>query len=161
VRFPPGKPLGRLIYTFPWCYRRQYYSILLLHRVFCVPQAHRVRSKDRSKRIKTRDYDTRRRDSFLRDPSRPSTTLHRVGKHAYYHRAAADMGKGRVLLLVVEAPPGGPTDSTTLLPYAQKRTLPAGHTRAIHLITAVGGRSSTAALEGEMRRLVPSTQQGL
>ena len=31
-------------------------------------------------------------------------TLHRVGKHAYYHRAAADMGKGRVLLLVVEAP---------------------------------------------------------
>jgi hypothetical protein len=67
------------------------------------------------------------------------------------------MGKGRVFAAGGRGPSEGPTDSTTLLPYAQKRTLPAGDTHAIHLmITAVGGRSSTAALEGGMRRLVPT-----
>jgi len=126
ARFSSGKPLGQRIYTFSWCYRREYYSILSLHRVPRDPQAHRVGNEDRSK---TRGYDTRRRDSSLREPSRPSTILHRVEKHAYHYRAAADTGKGRVLLLVVEAPLG----ALPIAPHYYRTRRNAPYPRAIRM----------------------------
>jgi hypothetical protein len=148
--FPPGIPLGQLIYTFSWCYRRQYYSILLLHRVFRVPQAHQVRSKDRLKHATTTHDDAIPSSKILQDPLQPciksKTRVLLSGSGRYGERAcfaANSEGLSR-----------GPTDSTTLLPYAQKRTLFVGDTCAIYLIIVVGGRSLTATLEGGIRRLV-------
>ena len=121
--FPPGIPLGQLIYTFSWCYRRQYYSILLLHRVRCVPQVRRVGNKDRSKHATTTRDDAIPSSEILRDPLRPciesKTRVLPSGSGRYGERACFAAG-GRGLS-------GGPTESTTQLPYASRRTIKPYH----------------------------------
>ena len=101
ARFPPGKPLGQLIYTFSWCYRRQYYSILLLHRVFRVPQANRVRNKDRSKHATTTRDDAIPSSEILRDPLRSCIESKNMRIAIGWRQI---WRKDVLLLLVVEAP---------------------------------------------------------